>query len=467
MNRLRLIVILILSLSPVTSGKAYAQVQDVGLKNIGDRFSASIPSDWKNEAGGWQYADIADCYVNGGSCFGNNPTSPYGSPTFLDSTLNRQLNAFHLNANEAVVIIMRTPPEMRYFGFTQYLMQNGSQPSVAPVFASMSDALNLMRIGTAGASAFGQYAAVVWSGDLNTYTAARALLMQAGLPEGAINFIPMPVNLPVHPLKTGYGPGTDTFGMLMRTAIPKKKADWDAYMTEKPFIVSKIGPTAVVPLAAAPTIGYSNTVSGVAEGKGLQLALNKLVADIKKNYRGRFTLQPQEVSYSSKTGWDCIAGNEQCAGDTFDALYSRDIERPLTVKNLEDFVIVVGVNHQKTGKATYINHSIYDTKKMAGIVSVTDPSMTTESALYHAGVTSLDDSRRALYQNLYAYAISYDCAGRLFCLAIPAPTPENPVGLIPGAPFIVVGRAYADPHTMVRPSIDEIVHHQVLIGTKN
>jgi len=46
------------------------------------------------------------------------------------------------------------------------------------------------------------------------------------------------------------------------------------------------------------------------------------------------------------------------------------------VKDLQDFIIVVGVNHQASGKAAYINSAVYDTKKLASIVSVTDADLT-------------------------------------------------------------------------------------------
>jgi hypothetical protein len=124
------------------------------------------------------------------------------------------------------------------------------------------------------------------------------------------------------------------------------------------------------------------------------------------------------------------------------------------------------VNHRKTNKAVYLNHSVYDTKKLAGVASVADPALTAESALYHAGVTSPSDNRIRLYQKLYAYMISYNCAGRSYCLQIPAPTATNPVGLAPGAPFLVVGRSYLEPTTLVRPAASEIIRHQVLVGTK-
>ena len=127
-------------------------------------------------------------------------------------------------------------------------------------------------------------------------------------------------------------------------------------------------------------------------------------------------------------------------------------------------VIVAGVNHRQTGKAVYLNHSVYDTVHFAGITAVDDSELPAASALYHAGVTRARDARVQRYRNLYAYAFSYDCGGISHCRNIPPPTPENPVGLEPGARFYVVGRSYLEPRTGVKPHLPEVIRHQTLVG---
>ena len=89
--------------------------------------------------------------------------------------------------------------------------------------------------------------------------------------------------------------------------------------------------------------------------------------------------------------------------------------------------------------------------------------MTKQSALYHAGVSDPADPRLATYSSLYAYAISYDCTGISHCLAIPAPTAANPIGLAPGSPFFVMGRKYLEPRTRVRPALSEITPHRSML----
>jgi hypothetical protein len=214
--------------------------------------------------------------------------------------------------------------------------------------------------------------------------------------------------------------------------------------------------------------GYASDASGVKEPDGLRQALDQLAADIRSRYVGRsYRVSDLSVSFTTVTGSDCIARNIGCAADNLDALYSFDVNSArsgaVRLGKPKDLLIITGVIHQKTGKATYVNHSVYDTKKLSGIVSVADPLLTKQSALYHAGVSDPADPRLATCSSLYAYAISYDCTGISCCLAIPAPTAANPVGLAPGSPFFVMGRKYLEPRTGVRPALSEITPHRSML----
>lgn len=438
-----------------------ARAADPVVQAMGDTYVANLPADWRPELGGWEFLDVLDCYTAGRSCYGNNPASPYGYPQF---------NGFarlKLAPSEAVVVFMRTPPAARYFGITQYLITRGRTSK--EILASLSDTLNLLTFKTLGSDTpgqdvFDQYAVLVWTADINTLAKVKFQLAQQGIPENRINFLPIPINLP---LNMGYGADADTFSILLRVAMPEVQSTFDTYRTDNPFFAVKVGQVSPPPIAAAPTVGYRSEISGVSEVAAYQAPLNALVADIKRNYARRFTLRAQTIEYVSAIGFECIAGTAKCTLDTHDGLYANDLSKlVLTVNSPQDIVIIAGVNHQRTGKSLYVNHTVNDVSKQTGIVSVDDPVLTTASALYHAGVTAPGDPRAQLYDKLYAYVVSYDCAGLQHCLQIPAPTAANPIGLEPGAPFGLYERSYVDPRTGVRPSPTEIVRHQVFIGTK-
>ncbi len=443
---------------------------DTKVTLMGDTFYNSLPDTWNKLKGNWQYFDVKKCFTSGESCYGNNPSSPYGYPSFNPPPSEPTLD-FKLNSSDAIVIFLRTPPEVKYFGFTQYLFTRGG--STDAIFGSMSDTLNLLQVKTLGSqpggSVFNQHMVLIWSADLNTYSTIKNMLVAQGVAESGINFIGMPISLP---LTMGELPTSDTFNMLMRAAFPTSQADFDAYMKEKPFYVVKVGLKSAPPISPAPTVDYANDLSGVIESTKLQTnvqlqtALDALVSDIKKKYIKEFSFKDKIVSFTEKVGWDCITGKAICNGDNHDALYSLDVPGAVIFNDPKDVAIIVGVNHQKTGKALYVNHSVYDTVKIAGIVGVGDAALSAESAIYHAGIKLQNDPRKLQYQNLYAYAISYDCTGINFCLQIPAPTADNPVGLLPKSPFLLISRSYVDRLTKVRPSMNEVIKHQVILGSK-
>lgn len=443
-------------------GTSRPAAADPAVDAMADTFVAALPAGWTVTRAQWEFLDVADCFLTKESCFGNNPSSPYGYPIFNFAP------RFLLAPSEAVVVFMRTPPEMRYFGFTQYLISRGAVAE--QVLASLSDTLNLTKFVTLASSApgqnvFNQYAVLVWTADLNSLASVKALLALQGIEGSKVNFLPLPIGLP---LNMGYSADADVFALLLRVALPNVQAEFDAYRTEVPFAAMKITPSAPPPVDPAPTIGYVDETSGFAEDPALATALNELVADIKAKYRRTFKLEQQVVRPFLAKGLDCIAGTTSaCILDSHDSLYSADLSSTsVTVRNLQDVVIVAGVNHRTTGKALYMNHSVNDPVKSTGIITVDDTVLTTASALYHAGVKLPRDPRVQRYKNLYAYAVSYDCNGLEHCMNIPAPTPEKPVGLPPGATFGLWERNYVDPRTGVRPDENEVVRQQVLVGTK-
>lgn len=468
----RFVSVLLASTATFLAMPAFAFDPNVALS--GDRFVQNLPSDWSYTLGDWRYFDVVDCFTAPvGICYGSNPTSPYAFPAFPNNDTGLPVKSFQLEQNESIVMFFRTAPKVRYFAFTQYLFMKAGSSTTE--FASLSDSINNAKISTTDLDGddlpFNEYAVLVWTPDLKSRDQILNMLKAQGHSESSINFLPLPVEISKdgrsHRFNFGYGATADEFTMLMRMALPESQAELDSYISESPFYVVKVGPSSNSTPSPVPTIGYQSDLTGVSESALLpnaEGALDLLVNDIKRRYGAQFAFTNSTVEYTEKTGWDCILGEETCAGDNRDALYSRDTG-VIRVSRLQDFVLVVGVNHRQTGKATYFNHSIYDLKKIAGIAGVSDLQLTSASALYHAGVLPGTVKART-YKNLYAYMISYDCAGRLHCLEIPEPTPANPVGLEPGAPFLIAGRSYLEPRSQVRPAPSEVIKHRVFIGSK-
>jgi hypothetical protein len=460
-----------------------ARASDPTVTAIGEALVSDLPTNWIATQGGWQYLNIANCFALG-YCFGSNPSGSDGMPS-IPQPNGSVSPIFQWDATEAVVIVLRTPPPMAYFGFTQYLYSRPGLPN-NPVAASLSDTLNQLEFSVIGSTAagqnvFDQYAVVVWTANMNAFNTIATALNTQGISTSNINLIPAPVNGQpgpngVPPLNMGYGSQYDEYFMLMRTALPTVPTDWQQYMQDLPFYVVKVTPPAGSTLNPAPTVGYASETTGIEESTNQQskaqlaIALNQLVVDIKSRLGSAYTLTPQTVTFSQETGWQCIDEGVPCSGDNHDGLYSQDVTQAAQPTHPNDIVIVAGVNHQETQKALYISHAVTDPATATGIVAVTSSELTSQSALYFAGA-SASSPKAKMYQSLYAYAISYDCTGLQYCLQIPAPTSTNPVGLNFPSPFLVNGRAYVDPvrltaplNIFVRPSLQEIVPHQGLLG---
>jgi hypothetical protein len=164
----------------------------------GERFMQNLPSNWNGTVGAWDYFDVVDCFTKPGAiCYGSNPTSPYGFPVFASEDTGLPVKSFQLHQHEAIVIFLRTPPKTRYFALTQYLMKSAG--STTTEFASLSDSLNNTQINTteSDGTPFNQYAAVVWTPDLETKAEIEAMLIAQGVPASSINFIPMPVKIEI------------------------------------------------------------------------------------------------------------------------------------------------------------------------------------------------------------------------------------------------------------------------------
>ena len=89
-------------------------------------------------------------------------------------------------------------------------------------------------------------------------------------------------------------------------------------------------------------------------------------------------------------------------------------------ETVDEYIIVYGVNHQKTGKATYANFSVYveptfGTGREIGLGSVADPKFAGSAEVY----LGPDDPDADM---LYAFKIARHCpAGDPYCLQVGDP----------------------------------------------
>jgi hypothetical protein len=414
--------------------------------------------------GTFEKADISSCFEPGGFCFGNNPSSPYQVPIVPQPDGSRGERYFTIARDEAVLLVGRTPPAVRYYGFSTYVYsRNGDQPEQI-VFGSLYDTVNQTRIAREGADPFDAFTVFVITP--NAYLQREIILPElarVGVPASMVNLQEIPERFP---LELGHGPQADTFGMLVRTALPADPDALEAYVNGAPFRVLRVKFTGLGAYEAYDKRPYMPRGTGAPEPPSIETKLDQLVATVRAKYeipgvRTSRVLVGDLMGGAIKTGHECIAGLKQCAGDNQDALYLRDTDHQFLTLGLSshNFWIVVGVDHVRQNKATYVNHSVYLLRNLGGIVSFTDEQFA-GSAAFHSGSDA--------FAELYAHRIARRCAGNRYCTEVPFPSADDPVGARLREPLFMANRLYLEPATGVGPLAtsgpdNEIVRPRVIV----
>jgi hypothetical protein len=146
-------------------------------------------------------------------------------------------------------------------------------------------------------------------------------------------------------------------------------------------------------------------------------------------------------------GYYCIDDATSCAGDNRDTIYSTS---DLFLLGTTDSVIVYGINHALTGKATYSNCAIYDVVKLLGVAAI-------DSTQYGASAAAFVPADPNVAK-LYAWTFARDCTGNAFCTAIPTTCPG--IANLGGA--VIATRAYLEPSTKTRPLATELILDQAI-----
>jgi hypothetical protein len=429
-----------------------------------------------------QYSWLFTTTCNASDCFGSNPDSPYGYPNFGTDAAPKRVT--QLRASSALVLIMETPPPMRYFGVTSYIvtkdytkpMPPNPAPGIVLVFESLNDTVNANVIGTAGSSTpggnpFSQLSVFVMTADDTTYGAVANAFTGAGFPQTAINKLALPLGVPsllnmgLVPAPVGMIPMSDTYSMLLRMAYPNDPAQMTDYIDRAPIRVRVVTPQPLRIGTMVPVPSYRKPGSGSKESSDLSAAQDQLVTQLTTQFGNAYTVTETFFQPFQTDNYACVVNARQCYGDNPDAIYTTDASAYVP-STLQDRILIVGVNHVLTNKATYLSHSIVKDVNQAGVKGISDAWLN-GTALTMAGITDPGDPRYATYSQLYAFTISYDCAGDPVCVTIPQPTPDNPQGIPFGSALDVTGRVYLDPATNTRPATGDLIPHRVFLLKKN
>ena len=400
-------------------------------------------------SGRFEILDLTDCCMQGRNCSGNNPSSPYGSfrvprapgqtvPNAREDASGRS-DVVRLRADEALLYLGQTPPRAVYFGYTPYLMdRDDGAGGRRSAFASLSETLNSHVIATAGADAFAGQVAIIATPDAATEARVRAALLAGGWPAGAINTIVFDPTL----ARFGLEQAADTFAILFRVALWADAGAGAAFLARPPGVVLRLTPATQAPAPqpfARPAARPKN--AGGSEA-GLRTSVDALGAAIAARYAATHVGSALEVTGGVPDPDACIMGTSSCAGD------NRNTNYPATrffqwLEGPDDFLVVYGVDHQVTRKASYASVSVYALQHLVGVASVTSRDWAGSAADYVPASPQVG--------SLYAWKIKRDCGSEAHCLSVPVAM--CPSGIEAGRLSTLAFRTYVEPGYATAPDV--------------
>jgi len=380
-----------------------------------------------------------------------------------------------LRPDEALVFVGRTPPECRYFSFDHYIIDRTYGNETRWIFSNLADTVNNMVIKTEGTpdgspgNPYNQTTIVVTTADKGIDQRIRAAAQSAGYSDGIINTQVIPSAM----LNMGVENDSDTFAVYIRPSLFADKEAGNDYINNTPATVFRITPNEAMELDpyGMPELRVRGT--GTTEFD-LMDDLEELRMAILDKYSG-LNATELPTSIAVPIGSDCIQRGIDGVGPDNDACYlwsaDQTISSPtppfpdtsqyydflrdpaITLGNgTNEFIVVYGVNHVATGKATYQNFVPYGADAWNGAGMITDVDFTGSAEEY------LPDNPNAKY--LYAYKIARNCDGDPYCYEVPYGVGGYGIDL--DQPLWIGWRLYLEESTKTGPSYSEIVYDRAI-----
>lgn len=419
------------------------------------------------QEGNFKLTDAIELFNNGitPDCNGNNSGNPYyvyQIPQAPGQTLPNQVEnrVYPLRADEAIVLVGKTPPEMKYFSYCSFMTNRYFDDinNYKKIYASLGDTINYATISTEGTpggeegNPFNQPVMIITTADKGINSRIRNAAIKAGYPEIILNTNIIPSAL----VNMGLDYGCDTFSFLGRTAKFIDVEACERYQQDpgvRVFRLTPIGNTALDPF---PTPKLRQRGTGKSE-MDMMPAVEDLRKAILAAYPDYEATELQTTQWLSEA-YESIQGNENVLGESRDTSYLRTIveDEFLLPDNPDDFLIVYGVNHEVTGKAIYSNFVIYGASYFNGVASVSSDTFLNSAADY------INGHEKEKY--LYAWKVKRSADGEIHCLEVP--TGPQAYGIPLDSKVFVGFRAYVEPETEVGPAYNEIIYDRVIHFTK-
>jgi len=363
---------------------------------------------------------------------------------------------FQLEPSEAIVLIGLTPPPERYFGFYPFLRTKVNPDGTRqPLWASLGDTVNNATVKTTGNTPFNSPVALIFTPDQGTDARVRAALRRAGYPAAIINTLVFPASM----LNLGHGDSADELFIAVRNAMWQDQADGEAYVRNPPLHLFRVTPrtqTVAKPFPAPPlrVRGTGQTEMGMMNNLGL--LRQRIVAANPGLYATDITPRPNWYE-----GYDYIQQGHDPWADARDAFFLTTGYIPefgstdeVTLAD-DEFLMVYGLNHVVSGKATYHSVNVYSSKEGKVPLGVIDDST------FPGTATSYLPEDPEAANSMYAYKVSRNCGSEPNCLTLAIDNCSR-LTIDQNTVLGLIFRMYLEPATKVGAAMPEVLYDRVI-----
>jgi len=470
-------IISVIIISVMISCAPAANTPRVSGGDIDAFYSTLGKSDFALKPAPFIHVDLIKLYEAGklANAAGNNAGAPYkglfgAAPANLEMKDIKQLSGaqdkidnllysipglmqgWQLNPDEAVVLVTKTPPECTYFSYVGFIFNKYYEKEKQRkwVWTSFNDPLNNLTIKTSGTpdgakgNPFNQETIIIITADKGTDQRIRNVAVSAGYSESIINTYIVPGSM----VKLGTGPEFDTIVFGQRMALFADEKAGQEYVNTVTIGI-KVTPKSAVKLD--PFLAPVLRVRGTGKTEiDLQPALEELRKAILAKYSGLAAKELKTYVWLTES-YDAVQTETYVAGESRDTVYLRC--DTLTLGNdPNEFVIVYGVNHAASGKATYSNCNFYGEAGWNGVVGIYSTGYTGSAEPYLPG--------NPLAKYLYVCKFARSCGSEKTCVAVPTGPKAHGVAL--DEPAFIGFRAYMEPATRVGPANTELLYDRVI-----
>jgi hypothetical protein len=315
------------------------------------------------------------------SCNGNNAGAFYKAyvlprapeqiaPNPFEDKMNMSIG-YRLRPDEAIVYIGKTPPNYTYFSyqFFQYFHYYPIEGKFKKIFGNVGDTINLLTANTSGrgqGDSFDKDIMIVSTADRGIDNRVKAAAISSGYDPDIFNTEILPSNI----LRMGVDIYSDSFIFLQRMTYFQNQTSGVAYLDDTPGVVLRITPNRSAELDPYPMPTLRLRGNGDVSELDLMPALSELRAAILEKY-GDENATELVTGVWIPEGYDAMQRGIDVIGVTRDTTYLNTTPFVLG-DDPSQFLIIYGVNHAATGKATYSNFGIYGAKLDNGVASVTN-----------------------------------------------------------------------------------------------